>query len=170
LLFDTQTWLWKARRESCFESLSQRAYRLPIAATFGERNSVDSKKLVSARPAARCIRNSKVKKRRHTQVEIAAKLGQADYLATHGAIQKEIARELGVTVMTLHRWRRIARADAPSQLAEPSRLTDEDQLAAQLELENSRLRTLLTDLLLENMRLEEAARGQTPGRTRKTPK
>jgi hypothetical protein len=79
-----------------------------------------------------------VKKRRHTQVEIAAKLARADYLATRGAIQKEIARELGVTVMTLHRWRRIARADTSSQLVESSRLTDEDQLIAQLRLENSR--------------------------------
>jgi putative transposase len=111
-----------------------------------------------------------MQKRRHSQVEIAAKLAQADYLAAHGAIQKEIARELGVTVMTLHRWRRIARADAPSQLVGSSRLTDEDQFVAQLKPENSRLRTLLTDLILEKMKLEEAARGQIPSRTRKTPK
>ena len=45
------------------------------------------------------------KRKRHTRLEIATKLAQANDLATHGKLQSEIARTLGVSVMTLHRWR-----------------------------------------------------------------
>jgi hypothetical protein len=46
------------------------------------------------------------KKKRHSRVEIASKLAQANDLATQGKLQTEIARTLGVSVMTLHRWRK----------------------------------------------------------------
>jgi putative transposase len=46
------------------------------------------------------------KKKRHSRVEIATKLAQANDLATQGKLQSEIARTLGVSVMTLHRWRK----------------------------------------------------------------
>jgi hypothetical protein len=46
------------------------------------------------------------KKKRHSRVEIASKLAQANDLATQGKLQSEIARTLGVSVMTLHRWRK----------------------------------------------------------------
>jgi putative transposase len=46
------------------------------------------------------------KKKRHSRVEIATKLAQANELATQGKLQSEIARTLGVSVMTLHRWRK----------------------------------------------------------------
>ena len=42
------------------------------------------------------------KKKRHSRVEIATKLAQANDLATQGKLQSEIARTLGVSVMTLH--------------------------------------------------------------------
>jgi putative transposase len=42
----------------------------------------------------------------HSKVEIAKKLAQANDLATQGKLQGEIARTLGVSVMTLHRWRK----------------------------------------------------------------
>ena len=46
------------------------------------------------------------KKKRYSKVEIASKLAQANDLATQGKLQSEIARTLGVSVMTLHRWRK----------------------------------------------------------------
>ena len=46
------------------------------------------------------------KKKRHSRVEIASKLAQANDLVTQGKLQSEIARTLGVSVMTLHRWRK----------------------------------------------------------------
>ena len=45
-------------------------------------------------------------KKKHSRVEIATKLAQADDLETQGRLQSEIARTLGVSVMTLHRWRK----------------------------------------------------------------
>jgi hypothetical protein len=40
------------------------------------------------------------KKKKHSTVEIASKLAQANDLATQGKLQSEIARTLGVSVMT----------------------------------------------------------------------
>jgi transposase len=45
-------------------------------------------------------------KKRYSRVEIATKLAQANDLVTRGKLQSEIARTLGVSVMTLHRWRK----------------------------------------------------------------
>jgi hypothetical protein len=42
-------------------------------------------------------------KKRHSRMEIATKLAQANDLATQGKLQSEIARTLGVSVMTLYR-------------------------------------------------------------------
>ena len=97
------------------------------------------------------------KKKRHSRVEIATKLAQANELATQGKPQSEIARAVGVSVMTLHRWRK---APPGSQLAlvatpearEPDRTRGTDDRIAELQLENSRLRRLVTDLLLEKIK------------------
>jgi putative transposase len=45
-------------------------------------------------------------KKQHSRLEIETKLAQANDLATQGTPQIEIARTLGVSVMTLHRWRK----------------------------------------------------------------
>ena len=95
------------------------------------------------------------KKGKHSKAEIAAKLAQAGDLATQGKLQSEIARTLGVSIMTLHRWRKMSHAAS-------ARLNERDQAPhpgriAELQLENSRLRRLVTDLLLEKMKLEEAS-------------
>jgi len=47
------------------------------------------------------------RKKKHSKTEIAAMLVQADDLAKQGVFQSEIARTLGVSVMTLHRWRKV---------------------------------------------------------------
>ena len=52
------------------------------------------------------MQTAQVKKKRHSRVEIATKLAEANDLAMQGKLQSEIARTLGVSVMTLHRWRK----------------------------------------------------------------
>jgi transposase-like protein len=97
-----------------------------------------------------------MKKRKHSNAEIAAKLAQADDLVKQGKPQSEIARALGVSVMTLHRWRKL-----PSRSNGSSRIDQTPQVQtriAEIQLENSRLRQLVTDLLLEKMKIEEASK------------
>ena len=99
------------------------------------------------------------KRKRHSRVEIATKLAQANDLATQGKLQSEIARTLGVSVMTLHRWRKAQPGPQSAyEAGQPhrKRVGVRDRIA-ELQLENSRLRRLVTDLLLEKTRLEEAA-------------
>ncbi len=110
------------------------------------------------------------KKKRHSEAEVAAKLGQAEALAAEGRTQSEIAKALGITVMTLHRWRKAApQRPRSSKLAGPAGQIDqplnrqEPGLAgqiAELQQENMQLRKLVTDLLLEKMRLEEDQRSR----------
>ena len=52
------------------------------------------------------MQGAMARQKRHSKVEIATKLAQADDLARQGKPQSEIARTLGVSVMTLHRWRK----------------------------------------------------------------
>jgi transposase-like protein len=100
---------------------------------------------------------------------MATKLAQANDLATQGKLQSEIARTLGVSVMTLHRWRKAPPGPRPALVAthetheagNPYRMRLGGDRIAELQLENSRLRRLVTDLLLEKIKLEEAAQSQT---------
>ena len=105
------------------------------------------------------------KRKRHTRLEIATKLAQANDLATQGKLQSEIARTLGVSVMTLHRWRKAPPGPRPAFVAtheagQPFRARRGGDRIAALQLENSRLRRLVTDLLLEKIKLEEATKSQ----------
>jgi putative transposase len=98
-------------------------------------------------------------KRKHSRLEIATKLAQANELATRGKLQSEIARTLGVSVMTLHRWRKAPPGPQPAHEAgQPDRSRTQRDRIDELQLENSRLRQLVTDLLLEKIKLEEAAK------------
>jgi putative transposase len=105
-------------------------------------------------------------KKRHTEAEIMAKLAEADVLFAEGRTQDEIAQALGISVMTFHRWRK----GRPQKLRlKTDRLQETDMLIpiarsskpehgnryAELQLENTRLRRLVTDLLLEKMRLAD---------------
>jgi hypothetical protein len=100
-----------------------------------------------------------MQKKRHTGAEITAKLAQAADLASQGELQSEIARTLGISVMTLHRWRKSSPASAAMATNEATRFEHElgqgNTRIQELQLENSRLRRLVTDLLLEKMKLEE---------------
>ena len=87
------------------------------------------------------------RQKRHSRVEVATKLAHANDLARQGKLQTEIARTLGVSVMTLHRWRKAADGTRSG-----------DDRVAELQFEISRLRRLVADLLL--VKLEEAAQSQ----------
>lgn len=115
------------------------------------------------------------KKKRHTAAEVTSKLEQAAALSAQGQTQSEIAQALGISVMTFHRWRharpqRSTAAVAPiasaAEQAVPSANLSEPQRQARvaaLQLENMRLRKLVTDLLLEKMSLEDEVQ-RVPGR------
>ncbi len=109
------------------------------------------------------------RQKRHSRVEVATKLAHANDLARQGKLQTEIARTLGVSVMTLHRWRKAPPAPRPAHEADgPDWTPGGGDRIAELRLENSRLRRLVTDLLLEKIKLEEAAqRTKTVGVTRR---
>jgi hypothetical protein len=67
--------------------------------------------------------------------------------------------------MTLHRWRKAllgvqAAVVAPHDTGQPDGTRGADDRIAELRLENSRLRRLVTDLL-GKIKLEEAAQSQT---------
>lgn len=110
----------------------------------------------------------KSRRRRHAPAERAAKLEKANALAAEGRTQNEIADALGISVMTFHRWRK---AQPPRhqeglgplpvrQIAPNGDLSEQERLnhIAELELENTRLRRIVTDLLLEKTILEEEAK------------
>ena len=77
-------------------------------------------------------------------------------------------RPLGVSVMTPHRWRKLDRLGAP----EPSAAFDlghdawgergQADVVPELLMENRRLRQIVTDLLRERIKLEEAAGLRAP--------
>jgi transposase-like protein len=98
--------------------------------------------------------------RRHSAGEIAAKLRQAAELAAQGKSQLDIARALGISMMTYHRWRKAQRGQSKPESAKSGGATQIDGLRA----ENEQLRRLLVDLLLEKASLEQALRNQALGR------
>jgi putative transposase len=106
--------------------------------------------------------------RRHSAHEIAAKLRQAEELMAHGQSQAQACKALGVSVMTFHRWRKLDRSPpnarhplepaggARNELSDAAGVPAQDQRRIdELKLENERLRRIVTDLLLEKMKIEE---------------
>jgi len=103
-------------------------------------------------------------RKRHSQAEVATLLDRARKMTAQGKLQGDIAKALGVSVMTYHRWRK-AHANgsmAPMIKADRSADTAAQQRGriGELSVENGRLRRLVTDLLLEKMELEEQLRGR----------
>ena len=81
--------------------------------------------------------------------EIVAKLRQVDVLTSQGQSVAEAIRSIGVTEVTYYRWRNEYRGLKSDQV---KRLKD-------LETENARLRKAISDLTLDKLILQEAARG-----------
>jgi putative transposase len=122
-------------------------------------------------------------RRRHSATEIVAKLLEADALAAKGLTQAELAKALRVSVMTIHRWRKMRDQDHPHSRANGAldqpvvgrTNSDVGSLSriAQLQFENAQLRKLVTDLLLEKIRPEDDQMGlrvcakSTPGNKRR---
>jgi putative transposase len=88
-------------------------------------------------------------KKRHKPEEIVAKLRQVDVLVSQGQSQVDAVRSIGVTEVTYYRWRQ-----------EYGGLkTDQVKRLKHLETENTRLRKAISDLTLDKLILQEAAKG-----------
>ena len=88
--------------------------------------------------------------KRHRPEDVVAKLRQVDEALANGTPLAEVARSLGVSEVTLHRWRAEYGAvdrDAVKRLKE-------------LEKENSRLKRLVADQQLDIQILKEIAKGE----------
>jgi transposase-like protein len=96
-------------------------------------------------------------RRHHSAKDVEAKLRQANEMAARGSTQKEISQALGISIMTYHRWRRSQtdhslEESVSTPVEAPALPTiSRPQQQSLLELENRRLRRLVTDLLLEKM-------------------
>jgi transposase len=88
-------------------------------------------------------------KKRHKPEEIVAKLRQVDVLTAQGKAVADAIRSIGVTEVTYYRWKN-----------EYGGLkTDQVRRLKELEQENARLRRAVSDLTLDKLILQEAARG-----------
>jgi transposase-like protein len=88
-------------------------------------------------------------RKRHTAEEIVAKLRQVDVLMAQGKPVADAVRAIAVTEVTYYRWRNEyggLKGDQVKRLKE-------------LEAENARLRRAISDLTLDKLILQEAARG-----------
>ncbi len=115
--------------------------------------------------------------KRHASGEIAAKLAQAGELAAKGKTQREISKALGVSIMTYHRWKKMLDADEtpagrskPEAQPQASVAAGSDEAIKRLEFENSQLRRLVTDMLLDKLKLEEELRTRQEARFRRPDK
>jgi putative transposase len=90
-------------------------------------------------------------RKRHKPEEIVAKLRQVDVLTSQGRSVADAIRSIGVTEVTYYRWRQEFGGLKSDQV---KRLKD-------LETENTRLRRAVSDLTLDKLILQEAARGNT---------
>jgi len=88
-------------------------------------------------------------KKRHTPEQIVRKLREADEKLAAGASVPELARQLGISEATFHRWRTQyggMKADAMKRLKE-------------LEKENTRLKKIVADQAVDISILKEVSRG-----------
>ena len=87
--------------------------------------------------------------KRYKAEEIVAKLRQVDVLISQGQSMADAVRQIGVSEVTYYRWRQ---EFGGLKIEQIKRLKE-------LELENSRLRKAVSDLTLDKLILQEAARG-----------
>jgi len=88
-------------------------------------------------------------RKKYTPEEIVAKLRQVDVLVSQGQNIADAIRQIGVSEVTYYRWRQ-----------EYGGLkTEQVKRLKELETENTRLRRAVSDLTLDKLILQEAARG-----------
>lgn len=80
--------------------------------------------------------------RKHSKAEIITKLRRASALANRGVGQAAICKELGISVMTLHRWRKLGSIS-------PQNERSFDNPMSLMARENKDLRNIAVNLLLE---------------------
>jgi transposase-like protein len=90
------------------------------------------------------------KRKRHKPEEIVAKLRQVDEHVASGKSITDAAKAIGVSEVTLHRWRQ--------QYGTMQR--DDVRRLKQLEVENGRLKKLVADQALDIAMLKEVAKGE----------
>jgi transposase-like protein len=88
-------------------------------------------------------------RKRYRPEEIVAKLRQVDVLHSQGSTIADAIRQIGVSEVTFYRWRKEYGGMGADQL---KRLKE-------LEKENQRLRQAVSDLTLDKLILQEAAKG-----------
>ena len=88
-------------------------------------------------------------RKRHTAEEIVSKLRQVDVLTAQGRPVADAIRTIGVTEVTYYRWRNEYGGLKGNQV---KRLKE-------LEMENSQLRRAVSNLTLDKLILQEAAKG-----------
>ena len=87
--------------------------------------------------------------KRHKPEEIVAKLRQVDVQVAQGKPVADAIRSIGVTEVTYYRWKQ-----------EYGGLkTDQVKRLKELEQENARLRRAVSELTLDKLILQEAAKG-----------
>ncbi len=89
-------------------------------------------------------------RKRHRPEEIVAKLREVDEALSQGKTLEDVAKSLGVSLMTLHRWR--------TEYGSTDR--DAVKRLKELERENSRLKRLVADQALDIQILKEVAKGE----------
>jgi putative transposase len=98
--------------------------------------------------------------KRHDSEEMTSMLRLADDMMRNGKSQKDACQSLGISVMTFHRWRKLAGStDLRQQSVEGRDLTPDATHRSQIDdlrLENQRLRRIVSDLLLEKVKVQEA--------------
>ncbi len=88
-------------------------------------------------------------RKHHKPEEIVAKLRQVDVLVSQGQNIADAIRQIGVSEVTYYRWRQ---EYGGLKIDQVKRLKE-------LETENGRLRKAVSDLTLDKLILQEAARG-----------
>ena len=88
-------------------------------------------------------------RRRYRPEEIIAKLREAEVLLAQGIKVPEVTKAIGIHEITYYRWRK---EFGGLKVSQAKRLKE-------LEKENTRLRKAVSDLSLDKVILQEAARG-----------
>lgn len=90
-----------------------------------------------------------MKSKRHSPDQVIRKLAEGDKMLNQGATVAEVARHMGITETTWHRWKNTyggMKAQDAKKLKE-------------LESENRRLKTIVADQALDIVMLKEIASG-----------
>ena len=89
-------------------------------------------------------------RKRHRPEEIVAKLREVDEALSQGKTLEDVSKSLGVSLMTLHRWR--------TEYGSTDR--DAVKRLKELERENGRLKRLVADQALDIQILKDVAKGE----------